>query len=95
MMHPKIDRFTIILSLVLIVCAGILIFSFRGIFNAVSISYDTNSDDSSANKIQEARFEEAKTFAFGQKNIVPLNIRQNATPLVTTTVTPKPTTKPL
>jgi hypothetical protein len=94
MMHPKIDRFTLLLSLTLIFCAGILIFALRGIFNAVSISYDSNGTDAPSNKIQEARFEEAKNFAFGQKTIVPLNIKPNTIPITSVTVTPKPTTKP-
>jgi hypothetical protein len=93
MRRLKIDQFTLLLSLVLIFCAGILIFAFRGIFNAISISYDTEGADVSAVKIQEAKFEEAKNFAFGQKKIVPLNIKPNIVPIVSVTVTPKPTPK--
>jgi len=92
-MIQKVNRFTLLLSIILVFCAGLLIITFRGISNALTISYNVEEADSGSVKINEAKFEEAKNFAFGQKTIVPLNIKPNTIPITSVTVTPKPTPK--
>lgn len=91
MNRQKIDQFTIILAVALIFCAGMLIFTFRTIFNAVTISYDTALSDVSTEKIDMVKFEQAKNFAFGEKVVVPVSRSQSAPVIIpSTTVTPTP-----
>jgi hypothetical protein len=93
MINLKTSRFTVSILVVLIFCAGLLIFSFRSVFNAISVSYDVNTAETNGDKIQETRFQEAKNFALGQKTLMPLNIKPNDVPITSITVTPKPTPK--
>jgi len=90
MSQIKLDKFTIILISVLIICAGMLIFTFRGIFNAFSIANDTTFDVTDAVRVDEQKLKTAKEFTLGQKTIVPLNIKESKIS-VNVTVTPKPT----
>ncbi len=87
----KIDRFIVLLGGILVMIAAMLIFTFRGVFSAMSIAFDLGQVDTESElKINTAKLEEAKNYAFGQKTIVPLNIRDNPRPVVSVTITPNP-----
>jgi hypothetical protein len=87
----KIDTLFFVLVGILVILSAMLIFTFRGIFNAFSVAGNfVNTDASSDLKIDEAKLEEATEFTFGEKSIVPLSIKDNALP-PTITITPKPT----
>lgn len=92
----KIDRFTILLVVILIMCAAMLVISLRASFNAFSIAYDLNDPTAGADLIvNESKLEEALNYTFGQKTIVPLNIKDSPVPVASITATPRPSNTPL
>ena len=69
----KIDRFMIILTIVLIIMATIVTFSFRGIFSAYLTAYEINQGTSNDLRIEKEKLEEAHRWAFSDDS-VPLRI---------------------
>lgn len=85
----KIDKFLILLVGILIVIAAMLIFTFRGVFSAMSIAFDVGQVDTESElKINVGKLEEAKNYTLGQKTIVPLNIKDSPRPVVSATPNP-------
>ncbi len=91
MTNVKIDKFILLLGGILVMIAVMLIFTFRGVFSALSLSYDLGEVDTASElKVNTAKLEEAKNYAFGQRTIVPVNIKDNPRSAISLTPTPNP-----
>lgn len=72
----KIDKFYIVLSLVLILMAILIIFSFRGVFTAFIKAYELDQKAiSSDTKIEKEKLDEVSKWLFNKES-VPLEITQ-------------------
>jgi len=71
----KIDKFYIILAVVLVLMAVMVIFSFRGVFGAFLTAYDFDQNEIGQEAmLDEDKIEEAYNFVF-DKNPVSLAVR--------------------
>src|SRR3990170_6563399 len=71
---PKIDKFLFTLGIVMVVLAGITIFTFRQIFAAFITAYEIEEVDDRELKIDRNRLDEASKAA-GEKGVVPLELK--------------------
>jgi len=66
----KIDKFLIVFVVVMVVLAGMVIFTFRSIFSASNTAYDLNPSTLDADlKINKDKLNEAYTWAFEKETV--------------------------
>ena len=72
---PKVDRFYIIFALVMVVMGVLVVFTFRTVFEAITNSFDVESQVTEAElRVDKTKLDNALN-AFDNRNIVPLEIR--------------------
>ena len=72
---PKVDKFFIIFALAMVVMGILVVFAFRTIFEAISNSFDVESQVTESElRVDKTKLDDALN-AFDNRNIVPLEIR--------------------